>query len=233
MKQLLVANRQPKGKYSHDRISVLLKAQIENALELGWDPENMLLVSNFPFTFRGVGAIVTVLNDGCLTGSKMFAVKWLMDNKMVDDMIWAHDLDAWQNAVFEPPEIKDVGISTYNGRTLNGGSVFWKNSAYDIVDQVVARIELGEKVEEPTLNRILHSKKIKDRVTIMNSTFNVGCSGYVKRLEGADKPVKVAHFNPVNTISWSTHVQERNGPGTKSINERLQSLLVRWFNKEA
>ncbi len=228
MKQLLVANKQEKGKYCEERISLLLKAQIANAMELGWKPEDVMLVSNFPFTFMGVGAIVAELNKGCLTGSKMFAVKWLMDNNLIDGMIWAHDLDAWQNEVFDPPEILDVGIATYTSK-LNGGSVFWKKEARDIVQEVVEQIRLGEPIEEPTLNRVLKSRKFKKRLTILNSTFNVGCSGYVNRLNRAEKPVRVCHFHPMNRISWSTHVQERNGPGTKSVGDRLQNLLVRWF----
>jgi len=231
MKQLLVANRQPKGKYSHDRISVLLKAQIENAMEVGWKPEDVMLVSNFPFEFMNVKALVTELNKGCLTGSKMFAVKWLMEQKLFDGLLWAHDLDAWQNEAFDPPEIKDVGIATYTSK-LNGGSVFWKTSAEDMVDEVVRQIRLGEPIEEPTLNRVLKSRPFKKRLTILNSTFNVGCSGYVARLNRADKPVRVCHFHPGNRISWSTHVQERNGPGTRSVGDRLLNLLKKWFNKE-
>jgi len=51
MKRLLVANKQKTGKsrYFFERIETLLKAQIDNLLSLGWQPKDIILLTNFDF----------------------------------------------------------------------------------------------------------------------------------------------------------------------------------------
>ena len=53
----------------------------------------------------------------------MFGVQYLLVNGE-KDIIWSHDIDAWQNVVFGPPEFTDVGISQYSNSKYNGGSSF-------------------------------------------------------------------------------------------------------------
>jgi len=229
VKQLIVANMREKSKrYNFDSIDVLLKAQIENSLQVGWKPEDMIVITNFDYEFMGVKACNTVLNDTCLTGSKMFGLQWAMDSGLVNGAIWAHDLDAWQSAPFKEPKFKDVGITTYSNSKFNGGSVFWKMSAKDIVDHVVAIIAVGESKEEPTLNKLLKSDYRK-RTTVVDTTFNVGCSGFIPRLFRAEKPVKVCHLNPLNRIAWETHRLDRNGMGFVSVSSRLELLLRKYY----
>jgi len=226
MKKLMVANIQKSSKCSIEDLTTLLKLQIENSLNIGWDVNNIILLSNFDFEFMEVKAIKVVLNDFCLTGSKIFGTKFVFDNKLAD-IIYAADLDCFQDIWFNCPEFKDVGVTQYSRPKINGGVIFWKNSAIDIIGQIVnALVSNKEKREEPTLNKIL--KLYEDRVTVLESGFNLGCSGYILRFMRSEKPVKSYHFHPSNRIAWETHVLDRNGIGSK-ISERLECLIRKYY----
>jgi len=220
MVNLLTANA---TKNNRDKIKVMLDAQILNSLDVGWLPENILLVTNFDYEYMGVKARKTEFNPQCLTGSKMYAVRYALEYY---DFLWSHDLDAWQNVWFDSPEIKDVGATTYDNRKFNGGSIFWKVSALDIVNEIIDTIETeGAIREENVLNRVF--KKHSDRVTKLNFTYNVGCSNYRGRWEESFKPVKVVHFHPDNRLAWETHALDRCKLGVKGISDRLEGILRR------
>jgi hypothetical protein len=233
MKRLMVANKQKNGKsrYFHERMETLLKAQIDNMLELGWEKKNIILLTNFDFEFMGIKAEVIKLNDFCLSGSKMWSMSWLFDNKRVDDVIFSSDLDCWQNCWFDPPIFDgDVGACCYSNPKFNGGSIFWKPESRDIVNKVVeVLIEKKAKSEEPTLNEIFKSEKYRDRISILNSTYNVGCSGFAPRYERSIKPVHVCHFHPNNNIAWEIHGLDREGLGEIAVTVRLERLLRKYY----
>lgn len=232
MKNFMVANinKESNSRYSFDNLDVLLKAQVDNSLDLGWNIDDIILIANFDYEFMGVKSIKTKLNTTCLTGSKMFSIKWLFENTDIDEVIFAHDLDCWQNVWFSEPEFADVGIARYSSKKFNGGSLFWRRSALDIVNLVVETIiDKGEVREEPTLNKILKSNEYTDRVTVVNNTFNVGCSGFVKRYNRSIKPIHVCHFHPYNTIAWETHALDRNKIDEVAITVRLERLLRKYY----
>lgn len=230
MKLFMIANESKNKRYKFENINILLKAQIENSLELGWIAKDIILLSNFDYEFMGVKSVNISLNKNCLTGSKMYGMKYLFENNMVNDIIWAHDLDCWQNVPFYCPDFKEVGIACYSTSKYNGGSIFWKKSAKDIVYKIIDIINKGgENKEEPTLNKILKSKEYKGRVTNVDNTFNVGCSGYVKRWDRSIKPIRVCHFHPYNNIAWETHALDRNGLDVKGVSDRLENLLRKYY----
>jgi hypothetical protein len=230
MKNLLIANLSSSNRYKGDRIKTLINAQIENSLELGWNASDIILISNFDYNFMGVKSTKTNLNKKCLTGSKMFGLKFLLDLNLVNDVIWAHDLDAWQNVPFLCPDFKEVGISCYSTGKYNGGSIFWRTSAIDIVNEIINRINKKEEnKEEPTLNKVLKSKEYENRVTALNHTYNVGCSAYVVRWTRSIKPLRVCHFHPYNNTAWETHCLDRNGLDEKGITDRLEKLIRKYY----
>jgi hypothetical protein len=222
MKNLIVANYRKDGKCSLDELKKLIQAQIDNSLDLGWDRKDLIILANFEMEHNNVTTQTANLNDSCFTGSKIFATQVVLKDV---DVVWSHDLDAWQNVWFDCPEFKDVGISCYSRPKLNGGSIFWRKSAQDMVDEIANHIKLNnESKEEPTINKILSQPQYKDRVTILDHTFNVGCSGYIPRYQRAIKPIRVCHFHPTNSIAWETHALDRSGAGI-SITPRLEKLI--------
>jgi len=147
------------------------------------------------------------------------------------DVVWAHDLDAWQNVWFDCPEFLDAGACYYSRPKFNGGSVFWKKSALDILNGIVETIDKeGLTREEPTLDKFFKSDEYKDRITILNPTYNVGCSGFLKRYDRAIKPIKVCHLHPTNRIAWETHRLDRNAASLKSVSTRLEEVLREYWN---
>ena len=87
----------------------------------------------------------------------------------------------------------------------------------------------GKAKEEPTINELLKSVKFKNRVTVLNSSYNIGCSGYYPRALRAIKPIKVCHVNPFNRIGWQTHRLNRDGMDMISVSARLESILRKYF----
>jgi hypothetical protein len=233
VKRLMVANWTGKNtaRYNPEKMDTLLKAQIENALDIGWQPEDITFLSNFDFEFMKVKAETIPMNEFCLSGSKMFALKWLFDQGRVQETYWSLDLDAWQNVWIDEPQFDtDVGCSTYSNFKYNGGSIFWKPLAMDIVNEVVKRIESGEEPkEEPTLNKVFKSKKYKSRVTILNYSYNVGCSGFIPRFEKSLKPIRVCHFHPPNNVAWEIHALDRTGIRQIPVTIRLERLLRKYY----
>jgi hypothetical protein len=231
MKNVIVANFQPKNKlYAFTRLKTFIKAQIENSVELGWTTEDIILLTNFDYEFMGVKAKAVSLNHSCLTGSKMFAVYALFKDGSLKDEIWVHDLDAWQNVWFDCPEFKDVGICEYSRPTFNGGSVFYKPSARDITEAIVSVLRANREArEEPTIDKVLRACTYKHRVTVLNPTYNVGCSGFVERYLKSHKPIHVCHFHPHNRIAVETHLLDRNGLNVKSVGRRLERLIRKYF----
>jgi hypothetical protein len=230
MKNLLVANAQDKGRYDLKHITTLCQAQVENSIECGWEPEDIILLTNFEFDFMGVDSHVIELNENCLRGSKLYGMKHLFDTGQVNgEAIWAHDLDAWQNCWFDEPEFKDIGTCYYSQPKINGGSIFWKHQAKYILEAVLKEVDKGAEREEPVLQRMLTDEKFRDRVTVLDHTYNVGCSGFVPRASRAMKPIRVAHMNPTNRIAWETHALDRNQVGIRGIGYRLEKLLRRYY----
>jgi len=231
MKNFIVANRNDNSpRYKKEKIEILVQAQIDNSIELGWDKKNIILIANFDYEFMGVKTLKTNLNEFCWTGSKMFALQWYLDNYEID-LIWSHDLDCWQNVWFNPPEFKrDIGACYYNNPKYNGGSIFWKKESKDIIDYIVEKLaEERARQEEPTLNKVFKSKQFKKRITELNRTYNVGCSGFLPRYEKSIKPIHVCHFHPYNGIAWEIHTLDRSGTGVKSVTPRLERLLRKHY----
>ena len=238
MKLLLTLNYQDRreNRRSHPKEKLLneLHAQIENSLNMGWTTNDIILATNFEHEFMGVCATVLPLNDFCLTGSKSFAIHELMKRNLVSETIWVHDLDLWQSVPLEgEPDFLEAGISTYVSPTkYNGGSLFYRPSAQDLVAEVVKEISANKEVrEEPTINRVFKRDEFKDRVTVMNYRYNVGCSGFVERFQGSEQPVVGVHFHPTNRIGYDTMCRDRNRLGKIPVTNRLHQLFLKYFGE--
>jgi hypothetical protein len=124
-----------------------------------------------------------------------FRVKWVGMTRLMKETsegIWFHDLDAWQNDTFDV-SFGDFGVvKTRHGI---GGSIFCRSSGIDIVHRVLHDIETMRLTnDEVSLNKII--SELGDRFTILNSTYNLGSTGFENRLKKATLPAKILHFHP-------------------------------------
>ena len=223
MKNLIVANFPNDGHRSAELLT-LIKAQSHNTKHFGWKEEDFLIVSNSEKCCDFGTWIRADLNKSCYTGSKLFAVQYVYEKGLTSDSIWAHDLDAWQNSPFIEPEFNDAGFAHYSRPKINGGSQFWKKSGLDIIKHTIGLItKNGSQKEEPCLQAIY--PHFKSRISILNETYNIGCSGFVDRYSRAIKPIQVCHFHPTNRIAWQSHFLDRNGLGFRSVSDELKTNL--------
>lgn len=173
------------------RMKKYLELQIENSLSLGWEKDDIIIISNFPYEYQGIASRVYELNKICPTGSKLFGILKILP---INDSIWLHDLDAWQNVFFEEPEFKDMALCKYPTKRLAGGSIFLRDSAKDLIEKVTNRImECNYPREERALFEVLSEN---DRVTFLDNTYNIGVTGFQERFKTAQLPARVVHFHP-------------------------------------
>jgi hypothetical protein len=237
MKNVMVVKFQPNLKNcSFTRLETYMKAQIENSLEVGWPPKDIIVLTNFDFEFMGIKARRISFIHSSLYSSKTFAVHDLLRNDFVNEELWVHDLDAWQNSWFDCPHFKDVGICEYseyreNSRSrFNSGSVFYKPEAKDIVAFIFSLLSCKRATkEEPTFDRVLSARIYKRRVTVLNSTYNLGCCYFAERYIKSDQPIRVCHFHPEVPKGAQIHLLGRNPLNVKTVNERLERLIRRYF----
>jgi len=230
MKNIIVANVPEKQTHRSKQLKTMVEAQIYNSKTFGWGAKDCILITNKENYIEDCGIIVhhePDMNNFCMTGSKLFALKSLIEKTSIDGPFWLHDLDCWQSAPIECPDFLDAGFCFYSRPKINGGSQFWKRSGKDILDEVISEIKKSKSPrEEPILDKIC---KDNERVTVLNSTYNIGCSGYSVRYERAEKPIKVCHLHPYNRIAWQTHTLDRDGLGYFSVSEKLEENLRKFF----
>lgn len=195
----------------------LVKIQIDNSLALGWKVEDIVLVTNFDYEYRGVRAIVVSDDLYCThssgTPSKINVIVDMFEKGLIaDDLYWFHDFDAFQLEPITPEEIgitdgqialTDYGYTCGRPEILSRwstGSVFFNKGSKEVFDWIkiaVYKYMANEEVSLLALTR--HNKHgICERVKKLNLTYNlairrrdVGLS-----LGLCEKPLKVLHFHP-------------------------------------
>jgi hypothetical protein len=233
MINLMVANYQQGRKATIADLQTYLRAQIDNSKTFGWAPSSIVVMSNFPFAYDGIKARELPLNRHCLTGSKVFATAEFLETIGRDSVVWCHDLDAWQNAEFTAPAFAEIGICCYSTPKYNGGSVFYRAGAVDAVRAVRDEIlQSGIEQEEPVLNDVFRRAEYAESVTVLNSTFNVGCSGFGERYARSEKPIRCLHFHPTNRIAWDMHARDRYGiTNGSTVSVELRAALLKYFGE--
>jgi glycosyltransferase involved in cell wall biosynthesis len=197
-----------------------VKAQSEISSCFGWRP---ILYCNKNLDIDGID--VKVMEEVPSPVCKIIALQKEMNGESDDGLIWLHDLDAWQNAPFgNGPEFADAAGYVYSNGKINGGSMFFRKSASDLIDMMVESIpdEPGRTIEERLMRTL--RRKFPDRVTLLNSTWNVGINRFEEREREAEKPAKVLHFHPT-----SDGLLEKFAPLASS---ELRAVLESNFDKE-
>lgn len=202
MKNLLIYFN-PEKKFAPE-YEDLTRIQIDNSLSLGWDPKDIVLVTNFPYEYRGVKAIV--IGEGKYEvfdqnkSSKIPIInRMFADGLIEDELYWFHDVDAFQLVPFEMQLEKDAGFTNHGwSKKWNAGSFFFKKEARDIFERIWEVMGELNSNEQGALTYIWQNNTdgINSRYQLINITFNIGIYYIPGNLRRADLPVKVAHFHP-------------------------------------
>ena len=201
MKNLLIyVNPDKKFSPEHDDLT---KIQIDNSLELGWKVEDIILVTNFPYEYRGVKSIVIGDYEAFdqNRSTKIPAINELFKRGIIEDncLYWFHDQDAFQLEPIEVNLASDAGFTDYQQpRVWNAGSFFFKKSAEDIFADIWLYMNKKGTNEQDALTYMWQNNigEINKRYELMNITYNMGLYNMKNRLKEAELPIKVAHFHP-------------------------------------
>lgn len=181
----------------------LIKIQIDNSLELGWKPEDIVLAFNFDYGYRGVKSTLVgnyeVFDQNRST--KVPVIIELFDKGLIgDDLYWFHDFDAFQLVPFQVTLDVDAGFTDHGAysKTWNAGSFFFKKSARDIFETIYKYMNLRGSNEQNALTYMWQNNinGINDRYRLMNTTYNIGIYKIDQNVKAAELPIKVAHFHP-------------------------------------
>jgi hypothetical protein len=176
---LWVKNDQNNGykfRYSEspELIDGYLRLQIENSLRLGWDKEDIIVITNFPFEYMDVKSYI--VDDICrwsAFANKMVVINEMIQKGIINDNFWLHDCDAYQLVSFVfPEECKDVNFVRHApGREKpQGGSVFYRKEAFDIISVLSEAIRLFKPTKEESFFPNFYHKGLKLKaVTKYNS----------------------------------------------------------------
>jgi hypothetical protein len=213
----------------------ILRAQIDNSIECGWDAKDIIIATNFDFEYRNVRTYV--LDDVCDYSQffhKQYATLELMKKGIFEGQnIWYHDLDAFQLEPFNFPKFSgDWGTCVYpngDGHSCQCGIIYLKHSSQDIFEHLVSKMKSRQynthDDEVVIRNDVKLNPNYSHRVSILNTTYNLGMTGFSYRYENAKKPIKVVHFHPDNKKQWECMVEGINGLNTKVVNSRLIKIF--------
>lgn len=219
-----------------DECEILAKVQIDNSLDLGWDINDLLFVTNFPYEYRGVKSIEVGDEHYCQGTPKSIntaIIPFLIDQDIIVDgeIYWNHDFDAYQLNTFTEDDLDlkgyDVGLTDYGWKDRwCMGSFFVKKSSRDIFE--LARIIIFSSIDdETTLMQLTKDPAIAKRCKRLNITYNFGMRNVESNYEKSEKPIKVVHFHPyyrfVKTLD--IFMYGKNGLNTPLINDRLIRIL--------
>ena len=213
----------------------LLKAQIDNSLECGWSPKDIIIATNFNFEYKKVKTYV--LDEICDYSQffhKQYATLELMKKGVFEGQhIWYHDLDAFQLDKFSFPYfIGDWGTCVYpngDGHSCQCGVIYLKNSSKDIFEFLVSNMKLkrfNTSDDEVVIRQYVKlNPNYSDRVSTLDTSYNLGMTGFRYRYNSAQKPIKVVHFHPNNKKQWECMVEGVNDVNVKIVNKRLIKIF--------
>lgn len=191
-----------------DEYQILVKIQIDNSLSLGWEPEDILLVTNFDYEYNGVKAMVIDDSNFCDFDkrlSKINAIVTLFEKGVIEkkQLYWYHDLDAYQLEVITEAELglenMDAGFITVGwSKSWNTGSFFFKEKARDIFRKIKNNIYKYKIIEEHALKLLTDSCEVpENRYKVLNVTYNIIMYRVPSNYAKATKPLKVLHFHAI------------------------------------
>ena len=79
--------------------------------------------------------------------------------------------------------------------------------------------------EQVTRAEVKLNPNFAHRVSVLDTSYNMGMTGFNDRYKNAVKPLKVAHFHPNDEKQWNYMVEGKNDLGVTIVNNRLSKLL--------
>jgi hypothetical protein len=194
-------------------LPALARLQIDNSVALGWNREDICIVTNFPFEYNGVKSVVLDGDHYCdfrETASKINVICHMFERGMIgDDTYWFHDWDAYQLEDLGTVVLDgQVGLTDY-GVTQVGpkldkrpstGVMFFGRDCADVFqwlrDAVYKRRVNEEVALEAMIRKNAHG--ILARIKKLNITYNLATRKrkVAETYEAAEKPLRVIHFHP-------------------------------------
>jgi hypothetical protein len=198
----------------NNEIELLAKIQIDNSLEMGWKKEDIIIVTNFEYKYRGVKAIILSEDNYCdfsPTATKINAIVDLFEKGLIgDDLYWFHDWDAFQLEPLEVDVQGQIGLTDYGvtrcgpevDRRWSTGVIFFRKDSKDVFDWIKDAVYKYQRNEEISLLAMCRHNKhgINERIKKIDVSYNLATR---KRNIGltydkAEKPIKVIHFHPLD-----------------------------------
>jgi hypothetical protein len=195
------------------------RAQIDNSLQLGWNPKDIVICTNLDFVYKDVTIIK--LEHECRFNkyfNKQFGIWELLDKQLITEPFWFHDFDDWPLTKFSFPKFSgDIGMCKYiNGQQWNTGSIFVKPESIDIWKLIVDFMKqnkdheaVDNKGDENIVNMVYQLyPEIQRRFSLLNNQYNVGCTQFDMRYDSAKKPIHVVAFKPNDSKNITKFLQK-------------------------
>lgn len=192
------------------------KVQIDNLLDLGRKPEDILLITNFEYEYRGIRS--TVLNNVDFFErkpqvSKINAIIEMFDRGMIqdDELYWFQDLDAFQLEPVMESEIdvayNEIGCTDFGGAKFflgeerwSGGIFVFRKGSKDLFEGMKDLCYKKSIDEEEALGlMVVHNPSVRERVKRLNNSYNFIGYNLESVYEKSVKPIRVVHFHPNTT----------------------------------
>lgn len=191
MKKLIVytvSNGQESWKNAINKEEALryFNAQVDSSIACGWDPSDIILVTNFDYSYNGVSAYnkpeLFMHQVGCCI-SKYIGLKWALET--FSENIWVNDHDNFQIQPFDVNEVNQIlnkylvygcggmhplpEISSEEFR-WSDQSIFFNPKSLDVVESFVSsQIDLPRDSGSGFLAALYFYERIKDQMKIVHN----------------------------------------------------------------
>ena len=189
------------------------RAQIDNSLNMGWRAEDVVILTNLPFSYKN--ATIVKSKHECTYNkyfNKLLGIWELIYYGHIEEPFWFHDFDDWQVAPFKFPDFEgEVGGCKYiNFTQWNTGSLFIKPNSLPFWQLCKDFIEANDshpnllQIGDENIFNLLYAQnysQLQNFIVEISYDFNIGITGFEDRLRRAPSPKVVAFKPEENTIS--------------------------------
>jgi hypothetical protein len=215
----------------------LLEFHVDNSLELGWRPDDLLFLTSFPFEHRGVRAVEVDAGQRPRTARvtvyhKIRNLLEVFDRLDDGEFCWYHDTDAYQLEPFAaPPSERPLSFCLYTQRGLHavqGGSLFFSAAARPVFAEVYdLLVHRGCRLDEYALTDVVGRPEFFGYFEALDYAYNLGTTSFALRYQLARPPIKVAHFHFGRPDHRAVFLEGGNTLGVYPLPPRFLELMAR------